>query len=367
MTISAYTGLPGHGKSYGVVANVIAPALRSGRTVFTNIPMHSDQCVEDLGSAVIQFAISDIIDNPDWWSDVFKSGSLIVLDELWRLWPAGLSPAKMRIQDKTFLAEHRHLVGDSGMSTEVVLVTQDLSQVANFVRDLVDTTYRVTKLSKLGADKRFRVDVYTGAMKGQSPPISKRDREIFGTFKPEIFALYQSHTKSETGAAGDETRTDKRFNIFGKLSIKLGFALAFVCLLFVFFVGVPKVLAFFGGNKPASVAVEPHVVAPGASVPAVPVFSFLSRAQSIYVSYNRGVYPDIDYQLTVVMTQTRSTFSLKDLRALGYSAIAINQCAVKISGPDFGGLVLCDFHDVRDPASKTIDTASSLVTGSAGS
>ena len=37
MAISAYVGLPGHGKSYEVVKSVIIPAIASGRRVVSNI------------------------------------------------------------------------------------------------------------------------------------------------------------------------------------------------------------------------------------------------------------------------------------------------------------------------------------------
>ena len=111
MSISAYTGLPGHGKSYGVVDNVIRPALEKKRTVYTNIPMISDECLKRFKMTVVQFDTKDIIDNPNWWSDTFEAGSIIVIDECWRLWPSGLNASKARETDKSFLAEHRHLVG----------------------------------------------------------------------------------------------------------------------------------------------------------------------------------------------------------------------------------------------------------------
>ena len=38
MSIVGYSGLPGSGKSYGVVENVVIPALEAGRHIITNIP-----------------------------------------------------------------------------------------------------------------------------------------------------------------------------------------------------------------------------------------------------------------------------------------------------------------------------------------
>jgi len=44
MAIDAYTGMPGHGKSYGVVEHVIIPSLKQGRHVVTNTPA-AGRCV----------------------------------------------------------------------------------------------------------------------------------------------------------------------------------------------------------------------------------------------------------------------------------------------------------------------------------
>lgn len=123
----------------------------------------------------------------------WRPGSLIVIDEIWQLWPAGTNARNVRDQYKSFLAEHRHLVGENGLATEIVFVTQDLSQIANFTRSPIETTFRVTKLTNLGLKNHYRVDVYYGAATGASPPISKRASEIQGKFKKEIYALYKSH------------------------------------------------------------------------------------------------------------------------------------------------------------------------------
>jgi len=66
MSILAYTGLPGHGKSYGVVENVILPALRMKRVVYTNIPLNDELCINDFGMSVVPFDIQDIIKNRNY-------------------------------------------------------------------------------------------------------------------------------------------------------------------------------------------------------------------------------------------------------------------------------------------------------------
>src|SRR5690606_16593216 len=170
MTITAYTGLPGSGKSYGVFENVIVPGLENKKPVWTNIPFNEDALLEKFGVTPTAFTVDDITQNPDWFQTVFEPGAVLVLDECWRLWPAGLRANNVLMQHKSFLAEHRHMVGENGLSTEIVLVTQDLAQISSFARNLVENTFHVTKLSKVGFDKRFRVDVYFGPVTGATPP-----------------------------------------------------------------------------------------------------------------------------------------------------------------------------------------------------
>lgn len=341
MTISAYTGLPGHGKSYGVVENVISTALEKGRNVFTNIPMNTDVCQKRFRNEVKSFKIQDIIDNSNWWNDTFIAGSIIIIDELWRLWPAGLNAKNVRDSDKSFLAEHRHLVGICGNSTEVVFVTQDLSQIASFARSLVETTYRVTKLSRIGAEKRFRLDVYFGPITGATPPISKRDKQIHGKFKKSTYELYKSHTKSETGLAGNEERVDNRFNLLsGKLFY---FIMAVIASLAYFaYAGSSEVSTYFGQSKAIdNKPINPSSITQKRTQIKEPVFRFLSDADQIFITFNNGTWPDIEYQYQVVFDDYSADFNYSDFQLLGYGLTPINKCMVKIKGPDFNGFAMC--------------------------
>lgn len=211
MAIDAYVGLPGSGKSYSVVKFAILPSLKQGRQVITNIPL------TDVAHAEFPGMIRQL--PHDWYQDeklfeTIPNGSVVVLDELWRRWPKGMQAAKVPFRDKEFLAEHRHLVDEEGNSTRIVLVTQDLDQISAFATMLVDTTYQSVKLSALGANKRFRVDIYQGAAKGQRPPKSRLLRSVFDRYEKSIHQYYQSATKSLTGLVGDESRADKRATIW---------------------------------------------------------------------------------------------------------------------------------------------------------
>jgi len=211
MAIDAYVGLPGSGKSYSVVKFAILPSLKQGRLVITNIPL-TDLAHEEFPGLIRQL-------DHDWYKDeaLFDSvpnGSVVVLDELWRRWPKGMPAAKVPFRDKEFLAEHRHLVDENGNSTRIVLVTQDLDQISAFATMLVDTTYQSVKMSALGANKRFRVDIYQGAAKGQRPPKSRLLRSVFDRYEKSIHQYYQSATKSLTGLVGDESKADSRATIW---------------------------------------------------------------------------------------------------------------------------------------------------------
>ena len=211
MAIDAYTGLPRSGKSYSVVKNVILPSLREGRHVYTNIPL-TDKLKDEFPGLVHQL-------DAKWFSDpnlvdTFPNGAVVILDELWRRWPSGLKANNVNFKDKEFLAEHGHLVDENGNTTRVVLVSQDLSQIAAFARDLVSVTYRSTKLDAVGAESRFRVDIYQGAVTGQRPPKSQLLRSTYDKYEPQFYDYYKSSTKSMTGEVGDESRADKRSNIW---------------------------------------------------------------------------------------------------------------------------------------------------------
>lgn len=346
MSISAYVGLPGHGKSYGVVENVILPALREKRPVFTNIPMNDNKCLDDFGMTVTLFDVVDITKNPNWWTDVFQSGAVFVLDEVWRLWPAGLKANNVREEDKAFLAEHRHMVGENGLSTEIYLVTQDLGQIAAFARALVETTYRVVKMNHIGLEKRFRVDVHTGAVAGPKPPQTTLLRQIPGKFVQEVYQYYQSHTKSKTGVAGDETRTDKRANALSGMSIKAGL------VLLVFFVwlvswGVGKFRDKFNFEEQPIVQAD-SVVAQQQPSSAQPVQSvrqrlptFLKDAKTFFVSMTLGQRGYREYFYTAEFKDHQVYLSGRDLEALGYQLVAVNDCLIRVTGHDYTGYAMC--------------------------
>ena len=351
MAISAYVGLPGHGKSYGVVENVICKALEIQRIVFTNIPMKTDEVFEKYGINVIQFEIEDIVKNPNWWQDVFVKGSLFVIDEVPKLWPAGMKANQMREGDRQFLAEHRHMVGEDGFSTEVVLVVQKLNMIASFCRSLIENTFWVVKHTRLGMNNNYRVDVYAGAMDGSNPQLSKREREIQGKFKPEIFALYHSHTQSVNGSAGNEQRADNRFNVFKGASIKIGIFLIIVCSIVLYF-GFKNVSEGFGQTaeqqiiEPDNIETQPVKIREERAKP-----SFLSSVDSLTLSHSlrsriNGI-TQTKYFFKLIKGDTEALVSDKDLVMMGYAFKVISECLLIITGNLFNEFVMCERVEIE--------------------
>ena len=226
MSIIAYVGLPGSGKSYDVVANQIMPALEAGRRVVTNIPLNRDAIREiTLDGEVVFLPYEKVQSNPEVIDEYARAGCLLVLDEVWRIWPSGLKAHQIPQAYKSLLAEHRHRVDGDGRSMQIVLVTQDLAQIAAFARQLVEQTFHHTKLAHMGARSSYRIDVFHGAVTGAVPPKSNRLREIFGKYDPRIFALYQSHTMSDSHKSGaDEKGHDDRGNFWRRPVLYVGAA-----------------------------------------------------------------------------------------------------------------------------------------------
>lgn len=256
MAIHAYVGKPGHGKSYGVVEHVVIPSLKQDRHVVTNIPLSIDDLLATYGGKITQLP-------PDWYeladlAEIIPSGCVAIIDECWRRWPAGQNVNHANFTDKALLAEHRHRVDDKNNSMRVVLVTQDLAQISSWVRLLVETTYRIRKLSK----KAFKVDIYNGAVTGDAPSKTKLVRTTAGTFKPSVYSFYKSATQSSSGAVGDESSAD------GRASILRSFGLWATVIAFLLFIGlgVYGVKRFFSSGSPG--VVDPNHTASVSKPPA---------------------------------------------------------------------------------------------------
>ena len=230
MAISAYIGIPGSGKSYEAVCNVIIPAFTSGRRVVTNIyGLQKDKITERYPDATGEIIV---VDNDDVLkADFFpfkggegsfcQFGDLIVIDEAWRIFG---SDKDMTAEKKSFIAEHRHFTHpETGISCDLVIVNQSLSNIARFLKDKIETTYRMRKLKALGLNNHYCSDVYSGHKIYKSNLVTSYRNK----YNPDIFELYKSYE----GNNGNEKQTDKRQSIWN--SGKVRFFLVLFPLMFI--------------------------------------------------------------------------------------------------------------------------------------
>lgn len=292
MAIWAYVGLPRNGKSYNVVAEQIIPALKQGRRVVTNIPLVLEElrargCTGEVFQ-IDQQKLAKGGEECEAELAVCTAGSLCVFDEVWRYLPQGLQAKNVHPAWQTLFAEHGHRVDAQGRMMQIVLVTQDLSQIAAFARSLVERTIVITKLTVVGAASTYRADVYAGHVTGLKPPASKRIAEEFGKYDPDVFKCYVSRTMAE-GAAGkvDESVMSKRGTLLRHPMVRFGMPIAAALIAW----GLWRVYQFFFVEPVERVEAQkvaaserqaqPRLPAPGASARVLEVGGMRFRVAAV--------------------------------------------------------------------------------------
>lgn len=204
MAIYGYSGKPGAGKSYSVVADVIIPALKAGRTIYHNMILHEAPLRALAGHGGKLFPFSPEA-TPDELVRDAPLGALVIIDESARYWGAGTKVSQVPPEQFEFFTKHRHRVGGDGIATDIVVICQDFgSQCAAFIRELIEYTYYCVKLTAIGMSKCYRLEVYSGCVKGDSPSSKKLVNKSVRKYRKEIYACYVSHTQSARGVAGEE-------------------------------------------------------------------------------------------------------------------------------------------------------------------
>ena len=230
MAINCYTGLQGSGKSFETVASVIVPALKSGRRIVTNISGLDEDAIKDyiedqrirrdeIGE-IVHFAYEDILKEGFFCRTDEKThehsvgthvnaGDLVIVDEVWRFWGSGQKLPPLHLE---FFRMHRHYTDRAGVSCDLVVITQDVSDLDRKLKAVIETTFQMVKLKALGRPKNYRVEVYTRANVRRKPQTI-----IVKKYDPAIFALYSSYD----GKGGKEQVIDGRQNILKGLFFKL--------------------------------------------------------------------------------------------------------------------------------------------------
>lgn len=228
MAISAYVGVPGSGKSYEVVKSVILPAIQSGRRVVSNVYGLNKEKIyqyllknnkklkeEQLGELIYvsneQCLDPNFLPSMEEQDTFCKAGDLIVIDEVWRIWGSDKDIPK---NHRSFIAEHRHFSHpDTGVTCDLVVINQDVAQIPRFIKDRIETTYRMQKHVSLGFHNRYRIDVFQGVKLFKSNRMNYYQEK----YDNEIFELYKSYESTNA----KESVTDKRQSIFSSKKILL--------------------------------------------------------------------------------------------------------------------------------------------------
>lgn len=239
MSIKAYVGRMGSGKTYEVVSVVILGALRRGRRVITNIAGVDYAACADLLVAEgvpadkigrLVTVPHELVTNPLFWltergneavkqkgldpeSPAILPGDLVALDEIWRFWQGfGTKDGdgnKRPDSVMNFMRMHRHFTHpETGVACDLAIITQDVMDISRQVRAVIEETYRMEKLTAVGSSKRYRVDICQG---GQTRRVV---RQIQRSYEDKYFSLYKSHSGRKDGEAGPrEENIDGRGNL----------------------------------------------------------------------------------------------------------------------------------------------------------
>jgi zona occludens toxin len=329
----------------------VLPAILSGRKVITNLPLMLD-AFKNLGADVelIEFRTTSM-ENPKPFSRLDDYGSewrghggigpLYVIDECHKPLPKGMTG---RIVEEWY-AEHRHEGADC------LLITQSYGKISQSIRDMVQVVYRVRKATALGSDKRYIRKVQDG-LRGEVM------NENIRMYNPDRFALYQSHTKtnsavSEAGAS-DVKPIWKHWSVIGgAVMVPIGVLMIALTAGDVFFRDTPA-------PEPAPVAVVeptgyvPHNLRDSSAPSTVSApepkpepknqdhpFSKLGLHISAYL--HSAVKDKTMYNIYASQNGQR-VFSMSDseLSKAGYEMEFITPCLIKISFEKYTDYLTCD-------------------------
>ncbi|WP_109133436.1 zonular occludens toxin domain-containing protein [Aggregatibacter kilianii] len=246
--IFSYSGKPGGGKTYEAFKTAVLAKLAEGRNVVTNIVGLDEDTItgyiidklgkepEKIGKLVCVTDDQVIADDFFYYKGAqdgettVQPGDVVVIDEVWRVFK---DVKKIGEGRESFIAKHRHFVGADGKPCELHVINQDVSEIPKFIKNRLEACYEMTKLSAVGANNRYRVDVFS------SPKMYKK--QLLGTsfskYESEIYQLY----KSFDGNFKDFGKLDNRTNGFRSPKF---IGLSILLVLIVVFKG-PDIFNFF--------------------------------------------------------------------------------------------------------------------------
>lgn len=225
MPVKAFIGLQRQGKSYSAVKYALLPALRKGRTVVTNIAL-KQKAIDEFPNLIYQESI-------DYKNPV--PGALYVIDEIWKDCAKGVTAAKTPEEFKQFFAMSGHLVGDNGLTTEIIVITQNLeTQICDYILGQIETTYYVKKKALTEGIKKCQTTEYQGIVKG-NPPRGKKEGVKLEPYDPQVFEYYKSNSGAEEGQTAIEMDAVKSKTLLDNPFVKYGLVGGIIVLPFLIY------------------------------------------------------------------------------------------------------------------------------------
>ncbi|MBF0751056.1 MULTISPECIES: zonular occludens toxin domain-containing protein [unclassified Pasteurella] len=170
---------------------------------------------------------------------IAKNGDLICIDEVWRIFDEA---KKIKDEHKSFLAEHRHFVNEKGNTSDLVVISQSVSNIPRFIKDRIENTFKMTKLKSIGLNNRYRIDVYASAKTFRTNLI----HSIQSKYDPEIFNLYKSYDNDNAKEQSIDGRTNLLKNKF--------FIGRFILSIILLIIGGMYLYKYFNGSNQSNIS-----------------------------------------------------------------------------------------------------------------
>lgn len=283
-----HEGLPRAGKSYEAMSTRIIPALQGGRPVvayveglnFERIAEASGVPLADVQRLLLALTreqvkpVHYLLSNGDPDKkrapgqpllDHAVENALYVLDEAQNFWP---KEAKLSDLFTEFITEHGH------HGRDIVLMGQDLRDVAPIWRRRVEIRLSFLKMSAVGMESRYSVTTFRNTGRDKYEKVGTQVHK----YDPKYFGTYASHvsTSVQTG-----NYRDKRASVWSGYGMRYGVPLA----LAVGAYGLWSSWKFFHPEPVVpKVAISSSAAASARIVP-----SAIAAASAVLVSYKPSV------------------------------------------------------------------------------
>lgn len=184
--ISIYTGIPGSGKTYHAVTQIIN-YIKAGRRVYTNIRgIKGEEIAKFLDWSIYEHLLYILDDDEIKKCYLYlPNNSLLVLDEYQNIYP--VTDYAVNTSAVNFFTTHRH------KGIDVILITQSTSLGEKRLTALSEEYHDFRKLSFLGASNRYRHACFMGATDNQQAHMYTK----ICKYDPRVFKIYSSYVEDE--------------------------------------------------------------------------------------------------------------------------------------------------------------------------